>query len=271
MADTLHWIGEPITDRGVTERRFNLVRESGIVPGILWLPADLHFPHPLVLLGHGGSGHKRAARQLGLGRRFAGDWYTAAVAIDGPFHGERQSHDRTAEIGVEAITDGMVDDWTATRAALSELDVVDGSRVGYVGLSMGTRFGLPYAAGAGGWLRCAVFGKYGLCQSPLVSAPVDAAARVARDAPRVDVPVLFHVQWDDELFPRAGQFELFDRLGSPDKHLIAFPGTHRGASQVAVRTWCEFVAERLTWPVRRTREGGTANGAGRVRWYGGGG
>ncbi len=248
MADTLHWIGEPVTDRGVTERRFNLVRESGIVPGILWLPAGLHYPHPLVLLGHGGSGHKRAARQLGLGRTFAGKWDAAAVAIDGPFHGERQRHDLTAEIGVDAVTDGMVDDWTATLAALSELDVVDGGRVAYIGLSMGTRFGVPYAADTGGRLRCAVLGKYGLGQSPLASAPVDAVSRVARDAPRVDVPVLFHVQWDDELFPRAGQFELFDRLGSPDKQLIAFPGTHRGASPVAIQTWCEFVAERLSSP-----------------------
>ncbi|GAB3954282.1 hypothetical protein GCM10029976_096240 [Kribbella albertanoniae] len=245
MADTLHWIGEPVTDRGVTERRFNLVRESGIVPGILWLPAGLHYPHPLVLLGHGGSGHKRAARQLELGRWFAGRWHVAAVAIDGPFHGDRQHMGRPAAIGSDAVTDGMVDDWNATLDALTNLQLIDSGRVAYLGLSMGTRFGLPYVAAANHRLRCAVLGKYGLLQSPTVSAPVDAAARLARDAPRVSVPVLFHVQWDDELFPRAGQFELFDQLGSADKQLVAFPGAHRISPPTAIRSWCEFVIEHL--------------------------
>ena len=56
----LRWIGEPISEGGVTERRFDLVRETGTVPGILWTPAQQDRPVPLVLMGHGGSGHKRA-------------------------------------------------------------------------------------------------------------------------------------------------------------------------------------------------------------------
>ena len=35
---SLRWIGEPLSEGGVTEHRFNLERESGIVPGILWTP-----------------------------------------------------------------------------------------------------------------------------------------------------------------------------------------------------------------------------------------
>ncbi len=155
------------------------------------------------------------------------------------------TQDRTAAIGGDAITDGMVDDWTATLDALINLDVVDGGRVAYLGLSMGTRLGLPFVASASSRLRCAVFGKYGLRQSPLMSTPIDTVRRVAQDAPRVTVPVLFHVQWDDELFPRDEQFELFDLLGSPDKQLIAFPGIHRITTPPAGTAWCEFVAERL--------------------------
>ena len=34
----LQWIGEPISEGGVTERRFDLARETGTVPGILWTP-----------------------------------------------------------------------------------------------------------------------------------------------------------------------------------------------------------------------------------------
>ena len=37
---TLRWIGESISEGGVTERRFDLERESGAVPGILWTPIE---------------------------------------------------------------------------------------------------------------------------------------------------------------------------------------------------------------------------------------
>src|SRR5688572_23359142 len=118
---SLRWIGEPLSEGSVTERRFDLARESGIVPGILWTPAEHDRPLPLVLMGHGGSGHKRADRQLMLGRRFATVSQMAAVAIDGPFHGDRvaekldrrQYQAMMAAAGVDKVTDGMVDDWQA--------------------------------------------------------------------------------------------------------------------------------------------------------------
>jgi hypothetical protein len=53
------------------------------------------------------------------------------------------------------------------------------------------------------------------------------------------------VQWDDELFPRDGQFELFDLFGTADKRLIAFPGPHGAAAPDAVQAWCEFVTRQL--------------------------
>ncbi len=121
-----------------------------------------------------------------------------------------------AAIGIDTVTDSMVEDWCRCLEAVGDLDVIDASRVAYPGFSMGTRFGLPYVAEAGSRLRCAVLGKYGMRQPPAMPAPVNMASRFARDAPRITVPVLFHVQWDDELFPRAGQFELFELLGSPD-------------------------------------------------------
>lgn len=54
---------------------------------------------------------------------------------------------------------------------------------------------------------------------------VDAAG-FADAARRITVPVLFLMQWDDELFPRDGGLALFDRLGSPGKTLHANPGSH---------------------------------------------
>lgn len=250
---TLQWLGEPISEGGVMERRFNLMRESGIVPGIFWVPTEHERPVPLVLMGHGGSGHKRADRQLMLARRFAGVSQVAAVAIDGPFHGDRvgEAVDRRqyqamlAAAGVDKVTDGMIDDWRATLDALSQLDAIDADRIAYIGFSMGTRFGLPYVAAAGDRLRCAVLGKNGMRQASSMPAAVDMAPRFERDAPKITVPILFHVQWDDELFPRDGQFELFDRIGTPDKRLIAFPGPHSTATPEAVQAWCEFVTHRL--------------------------
>jgi dienelactone hydrolase len=249
----LQWIGEPISEGGVTECRFNLKRDTGIVPGILWTPTQHDRPVPLVLVGHGGSGHKRADRQLMLARRFAGVSQIATVAIDGPFHGDRvteqmdrrQYQERLAAVGVDKVTDGMVDDWHATLDALSQLDAINADRIAYVGCSMGTRFGLPYVAAAGNRLRCAVLGKNGMRQASPASAAVNMAPRFQRDAPKITVPILFHVQWDDELFPRDGQFELFDLLGATDKRLLAFPGPHGTAAPAAIQAWCEFVTCHL--------------------------
>jgi dienelactone hydrolase len=249
----LRWIGEPISEGGVTERKFDLVRETGIVPGILWTPTQQERPVPLILMGHGGSGHKRADRQLLLGRRFAGVAQMAAVSIDGPLHGDRvseqldrrQYQERMAAIGVDKVTDGMVDDWRATLEALSHLDTIDANRTAYIGFSMGTRFGLPYVAAAGDRLRCAVLGKNGMRQTAAMPTSVNMAQRFKQDAPTIKVPVLFHVQWDDELFPRDGQFELFDMIGAQDKRLIAFPGLHGAAAPAAIEAWCAFVAHHL--------------------------
>ncbi|MGH8057543.1 MAG: dienelactone hydrolase family protein [Candidatus Entotheonellia bacterium] len=249
----LRWIGEPLSEGGVTERRFDLERESGTVPGILWTPAQHDRPVPLVLMGHGGTGHKRADRQLMLARRFAAVSQVAAAAIDGPFHGDRvpEKMDRqqyqamVVAAGVDKVTDGMVDDWGATLDALTQLEAIDANRIGYIGVSMGTSYGLPYVAAAGGRLRCAVLGKNGLRRASPASAPSNMAPRFTRDAPTIAVPLLFHVQWDDELFARDGQFELFDLLGAHDKRLIAFPGPHMTTLPAAVDAWCDFLTHHL--------------------------
>ncbi|HEY3001065.1 MAG TPA: hypothetical protein VGJ44_01835 [Kribbellaceae bacterium] len=249
----MRWLGKPATHNGVTERRFDLVRDGGVVPGVVWLPAQPERQLPLVLMGHGGSGHKRADRQLRLGRRLAGEQQIAAAAIDGPYHGDRvaaplsthQYQNRMAAAGVDAVTDRMVDDWCATMDALGDLGAIDSGRAAYIGLSMGTRFGLPFVAAAGPRLRCAVLGKYGTRQPPSMPAAVDMTPRFTRDAPRITVPILFHAQWDDELFPRIGQFELFELLGSRDKRLLAFPGPHRTTTPAAIEAWREFVTRHL--------------------------
>ncbi|HEY6472043.1 MAG TPA: hypothetical protein VIY26_04060, partial [Acidimicrobiales bacterium] len=63
-------IVQEVCERGVVERRVGLEVEGGeIVPGIVWLPEAATGPRPTVILGHGGTVHKRAPEVLGLARR----------------------------------------------------------------------------------------------------------------------------------------------------------------------------------------------------------
>jgi dienelactone hydrolase len=211
------------------------------------MPTPAALPCPVVLLGHGGSGHKRSQRIVGLARWFAAQGL-ASAAIDGPYHGDRYADDyqeRIAKAGVERVLGRMTRDWRATIDTLTSEGVADAGRIGYLGLSMATRFGLPLAAAMGSKLRGAVLGKFGLRQGPALHPGLESAARVSDDARSLVTPVLFHVQWDDEVFPRDGQLELFDLIGSADKQLAAFPGTHSDTKDDALDLWREFICRHL--------------------------
>ena len=208
---------------------------------------------PLILMGHGSSGHKRADRQLMLGRRFASVSQIAAVAIDGPYHGDRvgETLDRRqyqamlAAAGIDKVTDGMVDDWHATLDALSQLETIDADRVAYIGFSMGTRFGLPYVATACDRLRCAVLGKYGMRQASSTPAAVNMAPRFTQDAPTLPCQSSFTCSGMMSCSAATGSSRLFDMLGTSNKRLLAFPG-HSTSTPEAVQAWCAFVTRHLT-------------------------
>ena len=251
---TFRWVGEQVTDDGIIEQSFRLDRASGPVPGVLWLPADSAPGYPLVLLGHGGSGHKRADRMLTLARYFCAQAGIAALAIDGPYHGDRVGtplgpaayQAKIVAEGLEVVVDRMVDDWRETLAAIGMVAEVDTTGVGYVGVSMGSRFGLPLAAAIGTQLRCAVFGKFGLVEAAGLYEGADMSDRIVSDAVRITAPVLYHVQWHDELFPNEGQLAIFDLLESPDKQLIGYSGRHGETRPEAVDAWCRFICARLS-------------------------
>ena len=241
---TLEWMGDAVNEGGLAERQFVINGGKGPVPGIIWAPDPVDAPVPLVLFGHGGSGHKRNDRSLMLGRRLAGVSQFAVVAIDGPTHGDR-AHPQSvsegvdpmeilADIGVDTALDGMVEDWCATLDHVTELDFIDSDQVAYVGFSMGTRFGLPFVAAAGDQLRCAVLGKNALEPSDKSRMANSPGHRFKKDAPRISIPILFHMQC-----------ELFDLIGSDDKRLIAYPGPHGRSTPEAVDAWCRFVEGHL--------------------------
>ncbi len=226
---SVQWKQDPIQSDGVIERSFSVMRNGQTIPGMWWQPAAVSGPKPLILMGHGGSGHKYNDRMQMLGRLFSADYGWCAAAIDGPVHGDRGPVTDPTQPEYRSMwqsdhpVQGMIDDWKATLDALSQLDEVDRDRIGYWGMSMGTMFGLPYAA-CDKRVRVAVLGKAGMTGSSVRRSGIDTHFKTY--APMLQMPVLFSMQWDDERFDRDGQLDLYDRLGSKDKRLHAYPGLH---------------------------------------------
>lgn len=220
----MEW-GQSETHKGVTERDFNVSCDGRTVPGVLWTPEHADASTPLVLIGHGGSGHKRETHLVALARRFARHNAIASATIDGPAHGDRKPQSANDETPAERrrriigdrVTDQMVEDWKATLDALGKYLELGMSGVGYWGLSMGTLFGLPLVA-AEPRIQAAVLG--------LMGTAFGTSNRLRKDAAEVSCPVLFLQQWDDELIARESASELFGALATRDKYLHANPGLH---------------------------------------------
>jgi len=228
----------------VAESAFTLHRAGRDIPGLLWRSPQER--GPLVLIGHGGSASVNEGYVVALGRHLARDLGCHAVAIDGPVHGARRgerSQDATLVLmdfmqawsSDDAMTDEMVEDWRATIDAVhDELGIAD-EPVGYWGLSMGTILGLPLVA-AEPRITAAVLGLCG------TTGPT--ADRLGADAAAITCPTMFLMKWDDELFPTATVLDLFGRLATDDKTLVATPGSH-GA------VWPETFAQTATFLVGR--------------------
>jgi dienelactone hydrolase len=244
----MRWHGHGTAERGVRERRFDVDRGARTIPGLLWTPDQGEGPWPLVLLGHGGSGSKRQDYVLSLARRLVRHHGLAAAAIDGPVHGDRRAGPPAATALVVAefaqlwssdgdeMTDDMVADWRATLDVLVSQPEIDAEAVGWWGVSMGTIIGLPVVA-AEPRIRAAVLGLMGL------TGPT--RGRIERDAPHVRCPVLFLVQWDDEMFHRDTAIALWEALGATDKRLHAHPGGHGDLPGEEFEASAVFLAQRL--------------------------
>lgn len=209
--------GASTASRGVVERDF----EVGPVPGVLWSPEGADGPVPLVLLGHGATLEKRTGYLVSLARRLVRHHGIAAASIDLPGHGARVPDggmpDLVSMWTLPEVTDQAIGEWQSVLAALDEAEGLGRPGLGYWGLSMGTLLGLSFVASEPR-VQVAVLGLAG------TTAPM--APRLIADAARIACPVLFLMQWHDELFPRHGVLELFDAVGTTDKRLHVNPGLH---------------------------------------------
>ncbi len=230
----------------IVETEFTVQVEDRTVPVALWEPSEAKGPVPLVLIGHGGNGHKKQDYVAAVARGLVKHHGIAAAAIDGPVHGARRN-DRDAaalarEFGevwnLEGVNSAMNADWSGTLDHLVATGRFDANRIGYWGLSMGTMFGLPFVASEPR-VKAAVLGLMGTHRSRL-------GGRLAFDATRItSIPVLFLMQWDDELIPRDEAIDLFDRISTRDKRLSAHPGKHVDVPADVMRGSQDFLAKRL--------------------------
>lgn len=223
---SLQWLNETRRDDGLVSRVFRFRASGRDVPGICWTKQGQKGPRPLVLIGHGGSSHKAGNEVVERAAAFVLGHGFMAAAIDGPLHGERRpvletGRERQAEFlamwASDPRIDDMVQDWRALIDLLEQEPDVDAGAIGWFGVSMGTAYGLPLIARETR-IQVALLGMWGT--SFLNSEPLMAAAA------RVRCPVLFQQKWDDGLFTREGQIDLFARLGCDQKWLKVYPGSH---------------------------------------------
>ncbi|WP_040807054.1 alpha/beta hydrolase [Nocardia concava] len=243
----MQFISEKRFDDGVVEREFTL----GEITGILWTPASVSAPVPLILLGPPPLGLRKAYPRLaGRARHTVAEGYAAAT-IELPGNGDRPripvvdqavADLHRALAAGEPVTDDIVDrlvlplldpavaEWRATLDALLELPEIGGP-VGYSGgvISVGTRLAVV---------------------EPRISAAVLFAGSyvprvIFEEARQVTIPLHVLLQWDDEGNDRQMALDLFDAFGSKEKALNANMGGHTGVPPWAGEAGNQFFARHL--------------------------
>lgn len=228
-----------VIEGGVRERRFALEVAGERVPGILWTPEGAVGPRPLIVMGHGGTQHKRVDTLLARARSYARHQRWASVAIDAPGHGDRTTPEAQAAAraniqariasGTQTMdssfarqkaerTASAIPEWRATLHAVREVPEVGAGPVGYWGVSMGTSIGVPFLA-VEPRVKCAVLGLNGLRPG---------MDDFAKRAGSITIPLLFVFQRSDELVGVEAGLALYDAFGSKEKSMHINPGGHVG-------------------------------------------
>ena len=222
---------------------FSIEVSGRTVPGVYWLPSGA--VRGVLLACHGGSGHKLSGAITAIVEEALPKGF-AVVAIDGPVQGERRSDgllDKVSAItsfrqawkeGVGRLS--MAEDMTAALEHVIALEDLGGKPVCYIGVSMGTAYGVPLLAGSDRF-AAAVIGLW--------SCGHVASEHLAGFANQISVPVCFTMQWEDEVFNRQSTIELYEAIGSANKRLVAYPGPHRELEGQRLKESMAFLAQYL--------------------------
>ncbi len=236
--------------------RLQLDTSGRVVPAVICEPDSISGACPVLLAQHGGSSHKQGSDIQLLAQRYVALGF-AVLAVDGPVHGDRRP-EQTRSASREQIRGDFFDIWrskgsgieTMVRSWQVAVDWVtrqphlDSGQVYWYGVSMGTAYGIPVLAQIRG-IQAAVLGMWGEC--------FDNSAPLADLAPSIQIPVVFQIKWDDELFTRKGQIDLFERLGSVQKWLCVYPGMHVPVVGKQAEDACRFLVEQSQ--LKMTSEG----------------
>ena len=244
------------TAEGVSERLFDVAVAGERVPAVIWTPEGARGHRPLVLMGHGGSQHKKIGSLAARARTYARKFGYAVLAIDAPGHGDRISREEAArlaeEVGARVRGEAAVPftlmktmteraqravpEWKAALDAVQGLEFVGKhQRIGYWGVSMGTAIGVPFVA-AEPRIGCAVFGLAGLRSGN------DAFEEAAK---AISIPVEFVFQWEDAVAPRESGMGLFNAFGSKEKTMHINRGAHVEIPNFEGASWERFFVRHL--------------------------
>ncbi len=245
-------IDMPDAAGGLRIREFRLQVEGRRVPARLWTRKGNHGPMPLVLVGHGGSGHKDSQLVRDIAEPLALKHGFAVAAIDGPVHGARREtfsdgpdvRQEFRDLWATATSiPAMVADWRATLDVLCSLPEINAAAIGWYGISMGTAYGIPLVA-ADPRIHAAVLGMWGSCRP--------ASEQLVTDAEKITCPVLFQTKAGETLFTVEGQQDIYDHFASKRKEHRVYPGGHVDPKDEQLADIEEFLVRELSAPEPRS-------------------
>jgi dienelactone hydrolase len=214
------------------------------VPASVWWPKASNTPCPVVLVGHGGSGHKRSQLVLDLVQALI-PHQMAVVAIDGPVHGSRRSEFSDGPLVRQEFrdlwakgqsVDPMIADWQSCIDHICQMPQINPQQIAWYGISMGTSYGIPLLA-IDPRIKAAALGMWGTCRAP--------ALRLTMDAAKIEIPILFQQKEHDEIFTHEGQLDLYRCIKSLDKVYKSYPGGHTDPKDDQLNDIVQFLAQHL--------------------------